>query len=292
MKMTKKLIVAMLAAVLVLTAAACGGNNSSSTASKESEASVQSETSTESASSAASGDTAESGAVAKVKEAGKVVMVTNAEFPPFEFKEGDSIVGIDAEISQKIAEKLGVTLEITDIAFNSVVPSVQSGKADFGASGMSITEERLKNVDFTDPYFTSSQVIIVGVDSEYTGRNDLSGKIVGVQSGTTGDSYCSNEDGKSDVQVGEVKRYNKGMDAVADLIAGRLDAVVIDKDTANALAEQSSGKVKVLDEAMTEEQYAICVAKGSDLVETINEVLAEMKENGELEALFEKYEVE
>lgn len=286
MKTTKKLAAALLAAMMVFSAAACGGNTSS-TASRSAESK---ESSAEGAASDTGSPAQDNEAVAAVKAAGKIVMVTNAEFPPFEFKEGDSIVGVDVEIAQKIAEKIGVPLEITDIAFASVVPSVQSGKAEFGASGMTITEARLKNVDFSDPYFTSTQVIIVGAESAVTGREDLNGKIVGVQTGTTGDSYCTNEDGKSDVQISEVKRYNKGMDAVSDLIAGRLDAVVIDKNTAEALAANNSGKVKVLDEAMTEENYAICVAKGSALVEVINEVLAEIKENGELEAIFKKYE--
>lgn len=272
MKAAKIFAAMLLAALMVFTAAACSGSN----------------TGTSSANSG-TGSEAAADAVAAIQARGSITMVTNAEFEPFEFKDGDSIVGIDAEIAQKIADKLGVKLEITDIAFDSVVPSVQSGKADFGAAGMTITPDRIKNVDFTDPYFTTTQAIIVAVDSEITGRADLNDKIVGVQTGTTGDEYCTNEDGSGDIHVAEVKRYNKGLDAVSDLATGRVDAVVIDKNTAKALVSKNSDKVKLLDEAMTQEEYAISVAKGSNLTAAINEVLAEMKANGELNAIFEKY---
>lgn len=228
-------------------------------------------------------------AVAAIKERGKVIMVTNAEFEPFEFKENDEIVGIDAEIAKKIAEKLEVELEITDIAFDSCVPSVQGGKADFAAAGMSITEDRLKNVDFTDNYFNASQMIIVGIDSDIKSREDLNGKVVGVQQGTTGDVYCTNEKKENDIEVAEVKRYGKGMDAVSDLINGRVDAVVIDNFPADKLVSKNADKIQKLDEALTEEEYAIAVAQGSNLKDLINEVLAELNESGEMDEIISKY---
>ena len=279
----KKKILALLIMMLVPVMAACTGGAGSSTGSS----STDEGSSKAAESSKSAGDSAD--AVEAIKSNGKIVMVTNAEFEPFEFKENDKIVGIDAEIAQKIADKLGVELEITDIAFDSCVPSVQGGKADFAAAGMTITEDRLKNVDFTDNYFNASQMIIVGVDSDIKSREDLNGKIVGVQQGTTGDIYCTNEDGENDIEVAEVKRYGKGMDAVSDLIGGRVDAVVIDNFPADKLVDKNSDKVAKLSEALTEEEYAIAVAKDSNLTELINEVLAELTDSGEMEEIIGKY---
>ena len=224
-----------------------------------------------------------------VKAAGKVVMTTNAEFEPFEYKDGDEIVGIDREIADKIAEKLGVELEISDIAFSSLIPSLNAGKADFIAAGMTATDERRKNVDFSKDYFNASQTIIVRTDSDSKGREDLNGKVVGVQEGTTGDVYCTNEDGSSDIAVKEVRRFSKGMDAVSDLLSGRLDAVVIDDFPAQKLVEKNPDKIMTLEEAMTEETYAIAVPLGSDLVDVINEVIDELNESGEMDQIVSKY---
>ena len=227
---------------------------------------------------------------ADIQKAGKIVMATNAEFEPFEFKDGDEIVGIDIEISQKIAEKIGVELEVSDIAFDTLITALQSGKADFVAAGMTADEDRRKNVDFSDPYFNASQAIIVMNDSDIQSRTDLNGKKVGVQLGTTGDQYCTNEDGENDIQVAEVKRYSKGMEAVSDLIAGRIDAVVIDNFPAEKLVSKNSDKIQMLDEALTSEEYAIAMPKGSaDLQKTVNGVLKELKESGELDEIVGKY---
>lgn len=227
--------------------------------------------------------------VEAIKKAGKIQMTTNAEFEPFEYKDGDEIVGIDIDLSQAIADKLGVKLEVSDIAFDSLIPSMNAGKADFIAAGMTATEDRKKNVDFSDPYFNASQAIIVAKDSDIKTRGDLNGKTVGVQQGTTGDTYCTNDDGSSDVKVKEVKRYPKGMDAVSDLIAGRLDAVVIDDYPAEKLAAKNADKVVKLDDALTEEEYAIAMPKGSDLVDVVNGVIKDLKDSGELNKIIDKY---
>ena len=225
-----------------------------------------------------------------IQNAGKLVMATNAEFEPFEFKDGDEVVGIDIEISQKIAEKLGVELEVSDIAFDTLITALQSGKADIVAAGMTADEDRKKNVDFSDPYFNASQAIIVANDSDIVSRTDLNGKTVGVQLGTTGDKYCTNEDGENDITVAEVKRYSKGMEAVSDLIAGRIDAVVIDNFPAEKLVEKNSDKVKKLDEALTSEEYALAMPKGStELQKMVNEVLKEMQASGEMDEIVGKY---
>ena len=217
---------------------------------------------------------------------GKVlVMATNAEFPPYEYHDGGEIVGIDVEISQAIAEKLGMTLEIEDIAFDSIIPELQSGKADMGAAGMTVDEDRLKNVDFSDPYTTASQVIIVKNDSDITGPDDLAGKYIGVQLGTTVDIYASDYE----EQDATIERYNKGFEAVQAMVQGKIDAVVIDVEPAKVFVSQTEG-IKILDEALTVEEYAIAVKKGNtELLEKINAALAELKESGELQAIIDKY---
>ncbi len=284
----KKWIAALLAGAMALSLAACGG---SSSASQEPAAETAAE---EPAAEETAEETAEAAdAVAQIKANGKVIMVTNAEFEPFEYKDGDAIVGIDPTIAEKIAEKLGVDLEIQDIAFDSCPSALQAGKADFWAAGVSVTEDRLKNMDFSVPYFTTQQVIIVPMDSEIAARADLNGKNVGVQLGTTGDIYVTNEDGEHDLTVGDVSRYPKGVDAVSDLLTGRVDAVVIDKFPAEKLVAQNPDKIKILDETLTTEEeaeeYAIAVPKGSNLLEVINEVLGELKESGELDEILAQY---
>ncbi len=288
MKM-KKAAALFLTGAMALSLAACGSSSTStatSTAASEAES-----TAAESTASGAEETTEASGdsQVAAIQEAGKIVMATNAEFEPFEYKDGNETVGIDVDIAQKIADSLGVELEISDIAFDSTIPALTSEKADFVAAGMTVTEERLRNVDFTDSYFNASQVIIVPVDSDITSREDLNGKTVGVQEGTTGDIYCTNQDGSSDINVEEVMRYPKGMDAVSDLLSGRLDAVVIDNYPAQKLVEKNPDKIQVLSEAMTEEEYAIACQKDSDLTAYINDLLAEMQESGELDEIVNKY---
>ena len=137
-----------------------------------------------------------------------LVMATNAEFPPYEFHEGDDVVGIDADIARAIGEEMGMEVKIEDMAFDSIIPAVTSGKADFGAAGMTVTEDRKKNVDFTDTYATATQVIIVKEGSDIAGPDDLTGKKIGVQLGTTGDIYAD------DIEDAKVERYNKGFEAV------------------------------------------------------------------------------
>lgn len=225
----------------------------------------------------------------EVKKDGKIIMATNAEFEPFEYKDNDEIVGIDPELAKAIADSLGVDLEISDIAFESCIPALQAGKADFIAAGMTVTEDRKKNVDFTDPYFNAGQAILVPVDSDIKGKADLEGKTVGVQTGTTGDTYCTDEDGTSEVKVGDVKRYEKGMDACSDLMAGRIDAVVIDNFVAQKLAEKNPDKIVKLDENLTEEEYAMALPKGSELTAEFNKALKDLKDSGKLDEIENKY---
>ena len=263
--MKKKIMALILAAGMALSMAACGSSGSSSSAKSDD-------------------------AVAAIKKAGKITMVTNAEFPPFEYKDGNKVTGIDADIAQAVADDLGEKLEITDIAFDSCIPALKSGKADFCLAGMTVTDDRKKNADFSDPYFNASQVILVkSGNKDITKPSDLDGKVVGVQQGTTGDTYCTNEDGKNDISVKEVKRYQKHVDAVSDLIAGRIDAVVLDDYPAEQFIEQNKGKIEKVGENLTTEEYAAVVPKGSNLVDEINKVVKDLKDSGKMNEIVDKY---
>lgn len=214
----------------------------------------------------------------------KLVMATNAEFPPYEFHDGDEIVGIDAEFAAAIAEKLGMELTIEDMAFDSLIPAVQSGKVDFSAAGMTVTPERESQVDFSDSYYTGRQVIIVTEDNtEITGPDELEGKKIGVQLGTTGDIFASDDYGDD-----MVERYNKGVEAVQALLQGKIDAVIIDDQPAQTFVEENDG-LKILDTEYVEEDYAMCFKKGSDLVEKVNKAIAELKEDGTFDKIIDKY---
>ncbi len=240
------------------------------------------EAATEAASEAAETEAAETEAAAESK--GTLVMATNAEFPPYEFHDGGEIVGIDVEIAAAIAKEMGMDFEVEDIAFDSIIPEVQSGKADFGAAGMTVTEDRKQSVDFSDTYATATQVIIVKDDNtEISTPDDLVGKTIGVQLGTTGDIYAS------DIEDATIEQYNKGFEAVQALTQNKIDAVIIDGEPAKVFVSENEG-LKILDEAFTTEEYAICVKKGNtELLEGINTAIANLKESGELQEIVDKY---
>lgn len=277
MKKLPKITAFLLAAALMVSTAGCA--QSATTAST-----AKSEVASEAASAAASIT------LDKIKTDGFITMSTNAEFEPFEYKDGDNFVGIDIDISNKIAEKLGVKLKVNDVSFDTLTTELASGKSNFVAAGMTATEDRKKNVDFSDSYFDATQSIIVLKSSAIKARADLNGKKVGVQQGTTGDIFCTNEDGTSDIKVASTERYSKGVDAVTDLINGKIDAVVIDDFPARKFVEKIADKLIKLEEALTVEKYAIAVKKGdADSLKVINEVLGEMKSSGDLDKLITKY---
>ena len=220
-----------------------------------------------------------------------LVMATNATFPPYEFYEGDKIVGIDAEIAQAIADKLGMELVIEDMDFNSIIAAVQSGKADFGAAGMTVTEERLESVNFTDSYAKGVQVVIVAEGSAITTVDDLfaegSDWKVGVQESTTGDIYATGD--IEDAGLGTIERYNKGADAVSALKAGKIDCVIIDNQPAQEFVKANEG-LMILETAYAEEDYAICINKdNTELLEQINGALQELIADGTVQAIIDKY---
>lgn len=214
---------------------------------------------------------------------GKIHMATNAGFPPFEYKEGSEIVGIDVEIAKEIAKELGKELQIDDMEFDSIVTAVQSGKADFGLAGMTVKPDRLEKVDFSDTYFKASQMVIVKKDSGLTVA-DLEGKKIGVQSGTTGADYSTENYGAENIS-----QFPTAIDAVMALSQGKIDAVVIDSYTAKAL-EKKNEDVVVLPDELTSEEYAIAVKKGNtELLDAINKVLERLKSDGSIDRFTEQF---
>ena len=248
------------------------------------------------------------------KDENTLVMATNAAFPPYEFKEGDKFVGIDVEIAEAIAKKLGKKLEIVDTEFGSIIGGVQEGKYDFGMAGMTVTEERKKSVNFSDTYATGIQVIIVKDGSDITDLDSLfefdengdpvalknTDIKVGVQQDTTGDIYSSSDvtgwgfndvDDKGVTKKDRVVRYKTGAEAVAALKAGKVDCVIIDNEPAKSFVAANEG-IHILegDNEYAIEDYAICVAKGNkELLEQINKALKELKEDGTIDKIVNKY---
>lgn len=290
--MKKKLTALTLAVAMAATMAGCSGSGSQvETEAAETTAAAETEAAdpaAEDESTEAASEEAETEAAAgelKTAQEGKLVMVTNAEFPPYEYHEGDEIVGIDAEIAAAIADKLGLELVIEDIAFDSIIPELVSGKADFAMAGMTVTDERKQSVDFSNTYAKASQKVIVQEGSDITTPDDLTGKIVGVQLGTTGDLYVTDLEAEGTT----VERFSKGFEAVQALSQGKVDAVVIDEQPAQVFVSQTEGLV-ILDDSFTDEEYAAAVKKGNTaLLNAINDALAELDEAGELDAIVAKY---
>lgn len=215
---------------------------------------------------------------------GVLTMATNAEFPPYEYYEGDTIVGIDAEVAQLIADELGLTLEIADIAFDSIVPGVQSGKYDIGMAGMTIDEKRLESVNFSTPYATGIQAVIVTEDSDITSVDDLAGKTIGVQTNTTGDIKACEDFGMENVV-----QYDNGAMAVEGLKSGKVDCVIIDNEPAKSYAAANEG-LKVLETEYAVEEYAICFSKeNAALQEAVNGVLEDLIADGSVQEIVDKY---
>lgn len=217
-------------------------------------------------------------------EDGVLTMATNAYFPPYEYYEGEKVVGIDADIAKAVADKLGLELKIEDMEFDSIITAVQTGKADMGLAGMTVDEKRKKSVNFSDSYATGIQVVIVTEDSDIASVDDLAGKKIGVQLSTTGDMYASEDYGEEFVE-----QYNKGADAVMALQQGKVDAVIIDNEPAKSFVAVNEG-LKILDTEYVTEDYAACINKeNTALLEAVNGALAELKEEGKLQEILDKY---
>lgn len=219
------------------------------------------------------------------KESDKLVMGTNASFPPYEFTDdAGNIFGIDAEIAAAIAEKLGKELEIKDMDFDSLLTAVQSGSIDFALAGMTVTDERKETVDFSDTYATGVQVIIVPENSAIKTVDDLQGKKIGVQTGTTGDIYCTDDYGQD-----MVKQYQNGALAVAALKNGQVDCVIIDNEPAKNYVKANEG-LKILETEYVKEDYAAAISKdNNELLNDFNKALKELKEEGKIDEIIGKY---
>ena len=282
--MKKKVLAITMAALMAASLTACGGGAKETTAAATTAEEKAEDTTAAESKDETSAEAAETGA-AKEAAGGRLIMATNAEFPPYEYHDGDAVVGIDAEIAKAIADELGMELEIEDIAFDSIIPEIVSGKADMGLAGMTVTEDRMQSVDFSDTYAKASQKIIVTEDSEIASPDDLKGVIVGVQLGTTGDIYVSDLEADGTT----VERYSKGFEAVQALSQGKIDAVVIDGEPAKTFVAETEG-LKILEESFTDEEYAIAVKKGNtELLEKINGALKTLKDNGPLDEIVAKY---
>ena len=262
--------------VAALALTACGG--SSSTASSAAASSV--------ASSAAASSEAASAAATELTtvEAGKLTMATNAAFPPYEMTtDAGEFEGIDIETAQAIADKLGLELQIDDMDFDAALLSVQQGKADIVMAGVTVTDERKAVMDFSDSYATGIQSIIVPEGSDIASPDDLAGKKIGTQRGTTGYIYCSDDFGDENVVA-----YDDGLTAVQALNNGQVDAVVIDNAPAKEFVAANPGLV-ILDTSYAEEDYAIGMAKGSSLEAAVNAALEDLKADGTLQSIVDKY---
>ena len=251
----KKILALILAILMVASLAACGGTNDTDTATADD---------------------------AKPE----LVMGTNAAFPPYEFyaEDGETIIGIDAEIAQAVADKLGMKLTIKDMEFDSLLTAVQSNAVDIVFAGLTVSEERKQSVDFTMTYATGVQVVIVANDSEIASVDDLAGKVIGVQAGTTGDIYCTDEFGQENV-----KQFTNGALAVAALQNGQVDCVVIDNEPAKAFVKANEG-LKILDTEYAVEDYAAAISKeNTELTAKVNEAMEALKADGTIDAILAKY---
>ncbi len=265
-KFLKALALGTAASLMALSLAACGGKPASSGTS-----SSKDETST--------------AAKLDLVKDGVLIMGTNAEFPPFEYQEGGAVVGVDAELMEAIAKKLGLTLEIKDMTFESL-PEALSGKTiDLIAAGFTIDATREQTMDFTDTYYTALQTVIVKSDSGYTSKDDLTDKKIGVQTGTTG-SFCAEELTAKENVIG----YANGSLAVDALLTGNVDAVIIDNNPAKEYKTQHGDDVTLIENQFDEEEYAIAVKKGNkDLLEAVNNALKELKADGTFQTIVDKY---
>ena len=280
----KKLTALLLGTAMVLSLAACGGSASSSESTASSEAASSEAASTEEA----SAETA-SAEVTTVTP-GKLTMSTNAAFPPYEMTADDgSFEGIDVEIAGAIADKLGLELQIDDMDFDAALLAAQTGKSDMVMAGVTVTEERQTVMDFSDTYANGIQVVIVPEDSDITSIDDMTGKMIGVQRGTTGDLYCSDTVENGGFGEENVTPYDNGLTAVQALLNGQVDCVVIDNAPAQEFVEANPG-LKILDTEYANEEYAIGVAKGNtQLLDAINGALAELKADGTVQSIVDKY---
>jgi polar amino acid transport system substrate-binding protein len=300
----KKLIALLLALTLCLGMTACGGgtddtpssNGGSSASAAESNSGTDDNAgdnaSSESNANSEDGTGVEAAQGYTLVEDGVLTMATNAYFPPYEYYEGQEIVGIDVEIAQAVADKLGLTLKVEDMEFDSIITAVQNGRADIGLAGMTVTEDRLKNVDFSTSYATGVQVVIVTKDSDIKTLDDLYGDdvMIGVQLSTTGDIYASDTVENGGFGADHVEEFNKGNDAVMALLSGKISAVIIDNEPAKAYVAANADDLTILDTEYVTENYAACLSKDNTaLTEAVTNAIDELIEDGTIQGILDKY---
>ena len=293
----KKFLSTLLAAVMVMgLLTACGGSDASGNETQDAtapeakeEAAPEAQEEAEPVEEGAEQESADADAAAsEVLADGVLTVGTNAEFPPFEYVDDNGEPdGFDIALIKAIGEKLGVTVEVENMEFEALVSAIGS-KIDLAIAGMTVTDERQASVDFSNPYYDALQYVIVPEGSEIASFDDLAGKNIGVQLGTTGDFIASD-----DVEGANVSQYNKGVDAVNDLLNGRVDFVIIDKNPAQVFETQFSGQIKALDGAQfgfEVENYAIALPKGdAALAQQVNKALEEIKADGTFDQLVADY---
>lgn len=276
----KKIFAMLLAATMLLALSACGGKSESTQTPAEP---VQTESAPAEAAPAAAEPAAEAAQLNTVN-AGKLTMSTNAEFPPYESTDdAGQFIGIDVEIAQAIADKLGLELQIDDMDFDAALLAAQNGKSDIVMAGVTVNEERLAVMNFSDSYSTGVQSVIVKEGSEVT-LDNLGDHMIGTQRGTTGNIYCSDDYGDEHVVA-----YDNGITAVQALVNGQVDAVVIDDAPARSLVAANNGLV-ILDTEYAVEDYAIGISKSNTgLLDAVNGALAELKADGTVQGIVDKY---
>ena len=279
----KKFLSLVLALALALSLAACGGtgNNGGNTTGNGGNANTSADTNT-SADADTGNDAGEAGFT--TVEEGKLIMSTNAAFPPYEMTTDDGgFEGIDVEIAQAIAEKLGLELQIDDMDFTAALEAVQAGMSDIAMAGITVNEERLAVMDFSDTYATGVQVVIVKEGSDVT-LDNLGEQLIGVQNGTTGWQFCSDDFGDDHVAA-----FDNGITAVQALVNDQVDCVVIDQGPAEVFVSENPG-LTILETEYAIEDYAIGVNKGNTaLLDAINGALAELQEDGTIQSIIDKY---
>lgn len=284
----KKFLTCLLALAMVLSLAACGGDSGSGDSGNTGDSQTAGDASGDSTGSGDTGDTAP--AFTTVEE-GKLHMSTNAAFPPYEMQTDDgNFEGIDVEVADAIAAKLGLELVVDDMAFNAALTAVQTGQSDIAMAGITITDERKEVMDFSDSYATGVQVVIVKEDSAIQSIDDLANAaMIGCQADTTGYIYASDTPENGGYGEDHVTAYDTGALAVMALVNGQIDAVIIDNEPAKAYVNANEG-LKLLEGEWVVEDYAIGFAKGNDaLREAVNNAVAELKADGTFQKIVDKY---
>ena len=285
----KKILAFAMAAAMTLSLAACGGNGGSASSNKGG-ASASNPGSVSGSQGGSSADASTPAAFTTV-EAGKLHMSTNAEFPPYEMlDDAGNPIGIDVEVAQAIANKLGLELVVDDMGFDAALLAVQNGQSDIAMAGITVSEDRLAKMDFTDSYATGVQVVIVKEGSDVT-MDNLGDHMIGTQMGTTGYIYASDTPDNGGYGEDHVIGYETGAVAVQALVSGQVDAVIIDNLPAQSYVEANAAAgLTILEGTWVEEDYAIALQKGNtELMAAVNGALNELKADGTFQGIVDKY---